>query len=143
MLKAGSLLQRLESFPLPSGKKDAAWQPKSDAVHASLTAFWSRARQWHEKESLKQGSSEEQIKQFLGLVSFDVAPEHLRALEGQRKTILAGPKPKPKPFTTEDAPAQSYWSPSVEEGSSAYVVRHPKVKQKRRANEETKGPLEI
>ncbi|KAF7504545.1 hypothetical protein GJ744_002101 [Endocarpon pusillum] len=143
VLMAGSLLEQLESLPLPSGKRDAVWQQRSDAVHAGLTAFWTKARQWLESDFSKQGCSEEPIKQFLGLVSFDVAPEHLRALEGQRQRILAGPKPKAEPLTTEDTPAQSYWSPSVGEGSSAYLVQLPKVKQKRRANEETKGQLEV
>ena len=143
ILKAGFLLQKFESLPLPSGKKDIVWQQRSDAVHARLTAFWTRARQWYEIYFLEQGYSEEQIKQFLGLVSFDIAPEHLRAIEEQKKTILAGPKPKPKPLTTEDAPAQSYWSPTADEGSGAHLVRRPKVKQKRRENEETKGKFEV
>ena len=73
-------------------------------MHARLTAFWTRARQWYEIYFLEQGYSEEQIKQFLGLVSFDIAPEHLRAIEEQKKTILAGPKPKPKPKKLKPKP---------------------------------------
>ncbi len=91
---------------------------------------------------------EEQLKQFLGLVSFDVTPEHLRALGGERRErererVLVGLKPKPKPIMIEDALAQSYWGPSVDGGSNRSLVRHLKVKQKPRANKKTSGRCEV
>jgi hypothetical protein len=100
---SGRVLQRFNSLPLPTGKKDANWQKKSEELHARLAALWAAARKWQDETYSKKGYSRQDTQEHLSLISQDIHPDHLKALQDQKEQTLAAAsessKPKPKPAT--------------------------------------------
>jgi hypothetical protein len=79
------------------------------------------------------GYTKKNTQQFISLFSYDIAPEHLQALQEQKEAILAVQQLEQKPLATNGFPAQTYWGPSGSEESSQPLNQHPK--RSRRADQ--------
>ena len=97
---------------MPSGRRDLAWLEKAREVRELLKAYWDSVRAYHRHHFERIQSSQENVEHILSLCSFDLAPEHLEALQLEEETILnqAQARPVSKAPLSETS-LQTYWPP--------------------------------
>jgi hypothetical protein len=101
----GVLLKDFYEAQLPSGRKDHNWLQSSDRVRKALETFWARMRECWQK-ALEKVLSAEDVQADLEVLSANIRPEYLRAVQAEREGILASTVRTPVAATE---PLQTQW----------------------------------
>jgi hypothetical protein len=128
----GTVLKKLNDKRMPSGKKDLEWLDGAKEVRELLKAFWDQTRSSQRLYLEQIQSSEEDIKMFLSLVSFDLAPEHVAALQEERDAVLKRLATIDKMNEVQDS-TKTYLDPSMSDNPAPPPTIPTKGKTKTRA----------
>lgn len=102
-----------------------------------------KTQKWYKAKFSRNGFNKEDSRSLSSKISYDIDPEHVEALQRQRKANLAEPDSKPKPHATDDTPTETYYGPSRSDESSPPLTRRPEEKQKSRPNQVNSGQSDI
>jgi hypothetical protein len=129
--RESAAIRKLDSKRMPSGKKTKAWLDDATEARRALKEFWNYARSSQRAYLEAIHTSHEDIKMLLSLISFDLAPEYIAALQEEREAIL---KPRQPVSETKQDPytLQSFWGPSASDTETLQPVPQKKDKQKTR-----------
>ena len=122
-----SLLQKFDEGRMPSGKHDLVWLVKAREVRELLKAYWDNVRAYHKRHFERIQSSQEDVEHTLSLCSFDLAPEHLEALQLEEEAILSQAQARAvSKAPWSGANPQTYWAPE----SSATTAPAQPIREK-------------
>lgn len=98
------LVEPLERFRMPKGKKDLDWLARAEQCRANLDSLWDKARQGYEKAYRASRISQEDIEPQLNMMRLPRSAEHRSSLVVERQHILDTATINEKVNSQEDQP---------------------------------------
>jgi hypothetical protein len=86
-LQLGQLLSDFCALPVPKGPKNLSWLEKKTETRELLSKFWQCVRETWTVSQLVSLTSDALKADILSRISFDVSPEYLARLQGERRHI--------------------------------------------------------
>lgn len=84
----GSLINPVNQFRMPTGRKDEKWLARRDIAHSSLRNLWAKARDAYQRVLKTNGIPQECIDPQLEWMKLCDSPENSVQLDSERRVVL-------------------------------------------------------
>ncbi|CAD6587437.1 MAG: hypothetical protein ASARMPRED_003099 [Alectoria sarmentosa] len=84
----GSLINPLNQFRMPTGRKDEKWLVRRDIAHSALRNLWAKARERYQTTLKRKGVPQECIDPQLEWMKQCESPKNVARLDSERRMVL-------------------------------------------------------